>query len=84
MARYVNRPQQHRVYNMTPIHKVPAYLTHLDGIILVMDTYANNQLDFLHTYPYDGSQLPLAGGVFGRSNTDRAQVYINRTVKYII
>lgn len=69
---------------MTPIHKLPTYLLQLDGFVHIVECYTNSQLDFLHTYPYDGSQLPLAGGAFGRSHTDRAQVYANRTVKYII
>lgn len=69
---------------MIPIHKLPTYLIRPDDSVHIVECYINSQLDFLHTYPYDGYQLPLAGGVFGRSNTDRAQVYVNRTVKYII
>ena len=69
---------------MIPIHKLPTYLIRLDGSGRIVEGYINSQLDLLHTYPYDGSKLPFTGGVFGRSNTDRAQVYINRSVKYII
>lgn len=69
---------------MTPIYRLPMYLLRLDDSVHVVEGYINTQLDLLHTYPYGGSQYSPTGGVLGKSNTDRAQVYINRTVKYII
>lgn len=69
---------------MTPIHKLLTYLIRLDESVHIVEGYINSQLDLLHTYPYDGYQLPLAGGVFGRNNTDIVQVYVSDYVKYIL